>query len=393
MKYMKNVAIVYHYLAHYRLPIFQELMNSKDCVYTIYSGKTSEIQIEKIHESYAHKAIEEGGLRWEFLKNKWLFKRMFLWQAGIIKIVMKKEYDAFIFLGSPYHISTWIAAFLGRLKGKQVYYWMHGIYKSSPSFVDYLKMYSFYKIANKYFLYNNRAANILARYNIKSLSDMHVIYNSLNYKETLKMRKPIFVNSLINFRLKYFKNTSLHTVVSIGRLNKTKNIDLLLQAQKIQKDKYKVPLFNIILIGDGDQKDILKQEAMNFGLSDYIHFCGAVYEENIISDIIMHSDLCVVPGNIGLTAIHALSYGTPVISHNNIDLQMPEIEAISPMKNGDLYKYEDANDLALVIERWFNRYPTKDSTLINNCYSIIDDFYNPSYQRKIFDSVCNNQKI
>ena len=40
------------------------------------------------------------------------------------------------------------------------------------------------------------------------------------------------------------------------------------------------------------------------------------------------SDLTVSPGNIGLTAIHSLSYGTPVCSHSNFNNQMPESEAI-----------------------------------------------------------------
>ena len=42
----------------------------------------------------------------------------------------------------------------------------------------------------------------------------------------------------------------------------------------------------------------------------------------------------VSPGNVGLTAIHSLSYGTPVLTHNNFNNQMPEVESIQPGFNG-----------------------------------------------------------
>ena len=52
------------------------------------------------------------------------------------------------------------------------------------------------------------------------------------------------------------------------------------------------------------------------------------YDENEIGDLIYNADLCVSPGNVGLTAIHTLTYGTPVLSHANFPNQMPEFEAI-----------------------------------------------------------------
>ena len=44
------------------------------------------------------------------------------------------------------------------------------------------------------------------------------------------------------------------------------------------------------------------------------HFQGAVFDESN-SELIYHSDLCVSPGNVGLTAIHSLTYGVPVATH------------------------------------------------------------------------------
>ena len=67
-------------------------------------------------------------------------------------------------------------------------------------------------------------------------------------------------------------------------------------------------------------------------------FYGATYDEKELSKLIYMSDLTVSPGNIGLTAIHSLSYGTPVCSHSNFNNQMPESEAIINFENGFFFR-------------------------------------------------------
>ena len=43
----KKVLIVYHYFAHYRLPIMKELANENSVEFSFLSGDTSDINIEK----------------------------------------------------------------------------------------------------------------------------------------------------------------------------------------------------------------------------------------------------------------------------------------------------------------------------------------------------------
>lgn len=69
-------------------------------------------------------------------------------------------------------------------------------------------------------------------------------------------------------------------------------------------------------------------------LDGQVHFYGSVYDEQAISDLLTDVDICVAPGDVGLTCMHSLVYGTPVIIHDNPDFQMPEYEAINPWQNG-----------------------------------------------------------
>jgi len=382
---MKKAAIIYHYIALYRLPIFHELMKSDIIDFTLISGNTSEINIKKVPDEYAKIPINKGGLNWKFLENIWIKNKQFLWQKGLLKLVLKSDFDIYIFLGSPYHLSTWCAAILARLKGKQVYYWMHGVYKDKPTKIDWVKLNIFYKIANGFFLYGNRSLEILKKHKVKANNKMHVIYNSLDYEKSLSYRNNLDLANIEIYRKKYFDNELLPTIIFIGRLNFVKRIDMLLEAQDMLRKKHNKNIFNLLIIGDGEERKNLEQQTDYLKLSQNVKFLGAIYDEKLNSELLMYSDLCVTPGEVGLTAMHAMSYGTPVISHDNLNLQMPEVEAIIQGKTGDLYEYLNVESLAKSIENWFTKHPKKSKDVIESCFNIIDKYYNPKFQRKVLE--------
>ena len=64
------------------------------------------------------------------------------------------------------------------------------------------------------------------------------------------------------------------------------------------------------------------------------------------------ASVCVCPAAVGLTAIHALSYGCPVISNDNVETQMPEFESIVEGETGSLFKENDIEDLVEKIKYW-----------------------------------------
>lgn len=390
---MKTCAIIYHYLASYRQPIFTELMKSENVEFTLFSGTSSEFNIKKIDNSLANKKIKEGGLRWKFLKNRWLFNKIFLWQSGLIKVALFGKYDSYIFLGSPYHLSTWLAVIIVRCRGIRTYYWMHGIYKDKMGIIDQIKLKLFYKLPSGFFLYGNRALSILKQYKTKSNENMHVIYNSLDYNVSLKKRRLIKESDVTEYRKKYFNDEVSPVIVFIGRLNYTKRIDMLIKAQEILRKKCEKTLFNILIIGDGEERIILEEQVKEFDLGKNVRFLGAVYDENVNSEALMFADLCVTPGEVGLTAIHAMSYGTPVISHDNLNIQMPEVEAILRGVTGDLYAYNSVDDLAKKINNWLESYPSKTSDVMNACFAVIDEFYNPNFQRKVIETTLLNKLL
>lgn len=381
---MKNVAIVYHYFAHYRLPILEELSNSEVINYTFISGIDADTNIK------LHNFSETSFLKWLPLKNIWLFKGKLLWQKGLIDFIRYKDFDSVIFLGNPYHLSTWFAVLLCRFKGIKVFYWMHGFYKNQFSWFDYIKVFVFYKMANGFLLYGNRSAEILKNLGVKDSKDIYVIYNSLDYGKSLKLRKNYLIKDILDMRRSTFGAEDIPIICFIGRVNSIKKIHLLIEAQKILKEKFKTIFFNLIIIGEGEELNTIKSLSISYGLENNCMFTGALYDENAIASFLSFSDLCVVPGEVGLTSIHSLSYGTPVISHDDFNVQMPEAESIIDGVTGLLFEQNNLEDLVIKIENWLTLYPIKTQDVVSRCYSVIDSYYNPVYQKNTIESAILN---
>ena len=100
-----------------------------------------------------------------------------------------------------------------------------------------------------------------------------------------------------------------------------------------------------------------------------------------------NADLCVAPGNIGLTAMHAMMFGCPCISHDDFCWQMPEFEAIREGKTGCFFKRDDINSLASTISKWLKEKENKRQEVREACFKEIDENWNPHKQIKIIKSV------
>lgn len=112
-------------------------------------------------------------------------------------------------------------------------------------------------------------------------------------------------------------------------------------------------------------------------------FYGACYDEKPNAELIYNADLCVAPGNVGLTAMHTMVFGTPVISHNDFKWQMPEFEAIHPNETGDFFEYKNTESLASTISNWFSVHKSDRAEVRRFCYHEIDTQWNPNFQIKV----------
>ncbi|MBL8042376.1 MAG: glycosyltransferase [Nitrospira sp.] len=363
----RRVAVVYHFFAHYRAAIMQTLLASEAIDYFLISD---------LHEP--SNEIEA----WEPPKDRWRWSPCFrlganfIWQKGLLRLAMQPETDAIIFLGNANFLSTWCSAGLARLLGKRVLFWTHGWVRDERG-LKRLVRNLFYRLAHGLLLYGNRAKAIGIRNGFPK-ENLYVIYNSLDYRHQSELREAIERSRLSSIRNQFFKNAACPVLICTGRLNKLKRIDLLLDAMFLLLDEGLHT--SLLLVGEGPEEAALRARALERGLS--VHFFGACYEEERLAELIMSANLTVSPGQVGLTAMHSLAYGVPVVTHDDVHNQMPESEAIVPGKTGDLFRHGDVVDLAEVLKRWIHR-PWPDATARQECIAIMERFYNPQYQANI----------
>jgi glycosyltransferase involved in cell wall biosynthesis len=206
---------------------------------------------------------------------------------------------------------------------------------------------------------------------------LYVVYNSLDYEAQRIARAKITDDHTKQVRGMIFPNQSKPILICTSRLIRLRGLELVLDAMsELQRQGFETSL---LLVGDGPEREYLGKMARDLRLA--VHFYGPCYDEDRLAELIMSANLTVAPGKVGLTAMHSLVYGTPVITHDDPAEQMPEWEAIVPGKTGDFFKRGDIHDLAKTIHRWCVR-PWPDKGVRKQCMEVIDRFYNPQFQRQ-----------
>lgn len=278
-------------------------------------------------------------------------------------------------------LRSWRLLFIGKLLGKKIILWDHGWYGREGFLKKWIKR-AYFGLAEGALIYGNYARNLMIK-NGFDADKLHVIYNSLDYDQQLTLRHTIKTSDIY---VSHFGNNN-PVICFIGRLTPIKKLDQLVEALYILKEKGMD--CNLIIIGDGSEYNNLISRVEVLNLHEQVWFYGACYDEKDNAELLYNADLCVAPGNIGLTAIHAMMFGCPCISHNDFPWQMPEFEAIRDGLTGTFFERNNVQSLADVIFNWFMIKSDKRQEVRNECYKEIDENWNPHKQIEIIKRVVN----
>lgn len=360
----QKTCLIYNFAQHYRAGIFKLL----DVNFNIdfYFGNTMG-DIKKMDYTYLSHFQKE-------LKNIPLFSSIY-WQKGAVTLFTRK-YDKYLLLGEYYCLSTWVLLILCFFSKKKTYLWTHGWYGNEGLFKRWIKKL-FFNLSDGIFLYGDYAKNLMIKQGFRA-SKLHVIYNSLNYQCQMNIREKLKKETVYQDR---FGNSN-QNIIFIGRLTFEKKLPMLLDL--LSRLKQKGINLNLTFVGEGEAKEKLQLLSRDM---ENIWFYGACYDEEKIAQLIYNADVCISPGNVGLTAMHSLVYGTPVITHNSFENQMPEFEAIIKSRTGDFFQYNNIVSLVETTINWLDYSKDNRENIRNACFNIIDKKYNPSYQLNIFKQV------
>ena len=367
----KKICLASLTASHYRKLIYKLMDEEMGCEFIF--GK-SDTTIKQLPMEMFHRAVQVPNI--PIGNGKW-----YKMPEAVSKF---KGYDLIIDDMGILCTTSWKNLLVAKCRGQKVYMWSHGWY-GREGFVKKWMKRAYSALSDGMFVYGNYARDLMIQ-NGFNPDKLHVIHNSLDYDSQIAQRKQMKPSDIY---IEHFANN--HPILLfIGRLTEVKRLDMIIDA--VARLKSKGEIYNVVFVGDGSEREKLERQTKELNIQEQIWFYGACYDEAMNAELVYNADLCVAPGNIGLTAMHTMMFGCPCLSHNDFPWQMPEFEAIQEGKTGTFFEHDRVESLANAISRWFSEKKEHREEVRQACYKEIDENWNPHKQLEIIKQVIESGK-
>lgn len=262
----------------------------------------------------------------------------------IIKKLYRVSKDMDIIIGSMELMPTYFSVLVGKLLRKKVIGWVHinidSILNDKNNIIKFLHrnilLKLFYNKLDKIITVSNGAKENISKYLYnKNRNRIECIYNPIKINKIKEKSKE-----------KLKEKIEKPFIIGIGRLEKQKNFILLIKAYRILLDRG--IKHNLIILGQGSQKEYLSNEVKNLNMEEKVKFLG--FKENPYK-YLNQADLFVqssIYEGLPTVLIEALVLNVPVVATNCPD---GASEILDNGKYGLLVKMNDEKALADAIEK------------------------------------------
>ncbi len=299
-------------------------------------------------------------------KRNWTFKDRIFWLLDLVNIVRKfhKKYEYNLI----YAHST-----LPGLPGKLLSKWLRipVVFHVHGSSVETLeKMYG-KGLKTKILKFLNIFIQRMIKYDLEITVDRKF----LEYKN---VNKPIYIPNGVDIEkfdeIKVSKSEDIFKILFVGRLHPQKGLKYLIEAAKtLFKNKYININYRFIIIGDGEEKSILKELVKRYGLEDIFIFKGYLSGYKLIKEY-KSSHLFILPSlyeGFPLTILEAWAAKLPVLVSNVGEIPFIVKEGY----NGFLVNPSDVNDLTEKLRLILDMDKTYLKKIGENGYNLVKNNY------------------
>ena len=368
-----KIVVQYPFIPLYRMSIFTRLSLSNQYEFIFWSGKG-------YSDKYFKTVYDETRLRIEEVPLKTVtipfVNREIELQFSAIRKLFKSHPDVYIILANPNSPSSWISMVIARMLGSKVLAWSHGYLSEERGVKGWIRKL-YYRLPNGHLLYGDRAKGIMIKKGFHA-EKLDVIYNSLDYESQSVFREKNGVEERNGIRRNYGIQADDIVLISIGRLMAKLKIDLAIEGLRVLNAAgRKAYLF---IIGDGPERGRLEERAAELNMKDQVILFGACHDEKQLSLLYNASDISVVMGKVGLSAMHSLAYGVPVLTNSSMDKHFPEIEAVIEGETGWYFKEDDVREFAGKV-----RSIDYKGKFYRNCVRMIESSYTPEIQFSLIE--------
>jgi len=374
---MKNtktrVAIVTNVIASYREDFYSRIFAKKNLDITVYcQSAISGMNLKTAHQLFKPNIQLINSISLNKEKLAWQFLPLF---------TLYRNFDVIFIYGNPRVLSNVVYSILLKVLGKKVVIWGQAHTAGANPTTEKLRL-AWWRLFDYVFLYTEKEVDYLRN---KSFHKQKLIgmNNGLNQDEIDKVTVQWNASALKTWQIDQGIDNKT-VLLSCARLDAKNQFELMIPVLKhLQKNN------NVLwcVIGQGEQASFLQDLVVQAGLTKQVRWLGAIYEESELAPWFLSSKALIHPGAIGLSLLHAFGYGLPVITHDNIENQMPEIAALKEGINGLLFKQENVKSLTKVIQLLLSADKTNSKQLSLAAYQTAKQEFNTQVMAERFNQI------
>lgn len=267
------------------------------------------------------------------------------WQAGLSTRGLKRG-DVIVVSSDIHYLSSLWLALRAKLRGISVVWWGHHVSTTSKPF----------GIKLRFMLMSLLRVDAVLLYTKQGIRWMHEhgynhpkIFATGNTVDQLAIKKEIEYYDAVRLRNWQVVNkvSGKNYILFCSVIKEKTRLEQLIEA--MASEEWKMRNVNLAVIGDGPSRAKYCEIAKAKGVEDRITWVGATRDQHVMAPWFLCSKLFVYPGAVGLSVLHAMSYGLPVVLNDNPMQNGPEYEALKMGENGFTFRENNVNDLIKVV--------------------------------------------
>jgi glycosyltransferase involved in cell wall biosynthesis len=291
---MIKVLLIQRIIAPYRFPFFEKLSQSPLIDITFAYGKSHP-------QTASFNILNPNKLKTVYLTNIFGPKERTIYQKGLLTLIRSKRYSVIIAEFGLSILSNLLAFVFAKKYGIKFIWWGHG-YSKNPGDAEISLRLWLAKHADALIFYDAVQAEKYISWGIAK-QKIFVAPNSIDVESII----PLVKQTPFDQR---------NRILFIGRLTTRKKVSLLIRSFARAYEKLR-PDSILTIIGDGPERPHLQNLAKNLGIEDKVEFTGAIYDMEKLAPWFNSSLVSVSPGPVGLSAIHSLAFGLPMLVGKN----------------------------------------------------------------------------
>ncbi len=323
MQKKTNILLFQRLIPHYRVPMFKKL--------------NEELGIVVCHSRARKGASLQEQQKLDFPNE--VIPRMYFGKSPtamlqrICPALRKYKPGIVITEFSLSYVTFWCLLFFKLFFRYKLVVWTHGV-KSKEMLKPFGSRQSkiqlwVYNRADAVILYSQKRMDLLAQH-VNKPEKLFLANNTLDTNELNSIYNELQAKGKAGVRIKLgFQHKQ--NIVFIGRLVSAKRLDFLLEAFTSLESKSDLGLH---IIGSGPEEERVKAYTKEH---KHIFYYGSIHDLLLSSSYLFASDLMVIPGYVGLSVVHAMSMGCPIMTCKQGPegpFHSPEVEYIRDGING-----------------------------------------------------------